>query len=272
MVAVAALVRYTDDLCDSGPVEGRTQRFEEWAAHVGAALDTGSSEHQLLRPYLHSADVQKLSRTWLDSYLAGTRIDLDFPGFAQESDYQRYIDTVVLPSFMVTTEAMPGLAPDRNFLSFARMLSDGTQRTDFLTDVFEDLRDGRLCLPLSDLDRYSVTRADLEQGLDTSGVRALISATARSARTSLIQGEQILGAIAPDYRPIMRFVMGFFHKRLDDVETRGAAILRRPYRDAKVTAVPLIARSGRMGASTQALPGRDVQKNCVSSSNPPLAS
>ncbi|WP_433521109.1 squalene/phytoene synthase family protein [Nocardia pseudovaccinii] len=272
LLAITAFMRYTDDLSDSGPVEGRTQRFEEWAAHVGTALDTGSSEYRLLRPYLHSAGLLNLSRTWLDSYMAGTRIDLDFPGFAQESDHQRYIDTVVLPSFMVGVEAASGAAPDRKFLSFARMLSDGGQRTDFLTDVFEDLQDGRLCLPLSDLDRYSVTRADLEQGLDTSGVRALISATARSARASLIESEQIVGETAPNYRPIIRFMIGMFHKRLDDVETRGAAILRRPYHDAKVMALPLIARTHRMGTSTQALPCRDVQKNRVSGSNPPLTS
>jgi hypothetical protein len=34
LVAATALVRYTDDLCDTGPVEGRTQRFEEWAGQV----------------------------------------------------------------------------------------------------------------------------------------------------------------------------------------------------------------------------------------------
>ncbi|MEV5834461.1 squalene/phytoene synthase family protein [Nocardia sp. NPDC052112] len=268
MFAAAALVRYTDDLCDRGPVEGRTQRFEEWAAEVGTALDTGSSKHQMLRPYLHSAGLLNLSCTWIDSYLQGTRIDLDFPGFAHEADYQRYVDTVVLPSFLVAVEVAPGLAPDRKFMPFARLLADGSQRADFLTDVFEDLRDGRLCLPVSDLDRHGVTRADLEQGLDTPGVRALLSATASSARASLVEGERMIGEIPPDYRPFFRFVIGLFHKRLDNVETRGTAIIRRPYHDAVVTAVPLIVRSRRMGASTKALPGRGAHNNRVSSGHP----
>ncbi|WP_157228779.1 squalene/phytoene synthase family protein [Nocardia brevicatena] len=255
LVAAVALLRYTDDLSDRGPVEGRTQRFEEWAAHVATGLDTGSSGHRLLRPYLHSAALSNPSRTWIDAYLAGTRIDLDFPGFAEEADYQRYIDTVALPAVMLLSEAMPGLVPGQNFISLARSLVDGGQRADFLTDMFDDLRDGRLCLPVSDLDRYGVSRADLEQGRDTPGVKALISATASSARGSLVAGERILGEIAPEYRAFFRFAIGVFHQRLDDVGTRGAAIFRHPYHDAVVRSVALVARCRRMGASTKARSG-----------------
>ncbi|WP_330256882.1 squalene/phytoene synthase family protein [Nocardia sp. NBC_00565] len=264
IAAAVALARYTDDLCDSGPVEGRTQRFEEWADHVGTALDTGSSEHRLVRAYLHSADLLNLSRTWIDAYIAGTRADLEFPGFAQEADFQRYVDTVSLPSFMLGIEVVPRLVPEQSFISSVRLLSEGSQRADHLTDVFEDLRGGRLYLPVSDLDRHRATRADLEQGLDTAGVRTLLSATAHSARASLVEGERVLGEVAPEYRPVFRFVIGVFHKRLDDVESRGVAIIRRPYHDGKVTGLRLLARSRRMGASTKALPG-------YAGSDPPAA-
>lgn len=255
LAAAVALLRYTDDLCDQGPVEGRTQRFEDWVARVGTALDTGSSGHRLLRAYLHSADLLNLSRTWIEAYLAGTRIDLDFHGFAEEVDYQRYVDTVSLPSVMLLAEAMPGLSPGRNFMAFARLHADGGQRTDLLTDMFEDLRDGRLRLPVSDLDRYGVSRVDLEQARDTPGVRALISATASSARASLVASEQILGEVAPEYRPLFRLVIGVFHQRLDDIGARGAAVFTRPYHDAVVRSVVLMARCRRMGASTIARPG-----------------
>jgi phytoene synthase len=254
LAAAAALAGYTDDLCDRGPVRGRTQRFDEWAAHVGTALDTGSSGHRLLRAYLHSASLLNLSRKWIDSYMAGTRVDLEFPGFAQETDYQRYVDTVSLPSFMFATGAVPRLVPDQCFTSSARFLADAAQRTDFLTDLFEDLRDGRLALPVCDLERYGVTRADLWDGLDTPAVRTLISATAGSARASLVEGERILGEIAPDYRPFFRCLIGMLDKRLDDVGTREAAVIRRPYHDGLVASLRLTVRCRRMGASTKAHP------------------
>ncbi|MGF6888624.1 phytoene synthase [Nocardia sp. GAS34] len=251
MFAAIAIARYTDDLCDHGPVGARTQQFEEWAAQLGTALDTGSSEHPLIRAYVHSTDLLNQSREWLDAYMAGTRIDLEFPGFVQEADYQRYIDTVALPSFMFGLGAVPDMVLEQSFTSSLRLLTDGAQRTDILTDLFEDLRNGRLYLPVSDLDRHGVTRTDLEQGQDTLGVRALLSATASSARAALVESERILGDIAPDYRPAYRFLLGVFHKRLDDVATRGAAILRRPYHDSKMVSLSLMVRSRRMGASTK---------------------
>jgi 15-cis-phytoene synthase len=254
IVAAAALARCTDDLCDRGPVEGRKQRFDDWAAELEKALDTGDSGHRLIRAYLHSAGLLNLSREWIDAYLAGTRIDLEFPGFAEEADYQRYIDTVALPSLMLVTEAAPRLVPDQCFASSARFIADGTQRAEFLTDLFEDLRDGRLALPVCDLDRYGVTREQLTDGRDTPAVRALISATANSARASLVEGERILGEIAPDYRPMLRCLIGVFHKRLDDVGTHGAAVIRRPYHDGPVACLGLMIRSLREGVSPTAHP------------------
>ncbi|WP_433623655.1 squalene/phytoene synthase family protein [Nocardia sp. CA-120079] len=256
MAAAGALMRYTDDLCDTGPAAGRAQRFEEWVDHVGTALETGSSGLPLVRAYVHSVGLLDLSREWIDTYMAGTRVDLDFPGFAQEADYRRYVDTVVLPSSMVFFGSlMPRRVLEQSFTSTVRLISDASQRVDDLTDLFEDLRGGRLRLPVSDLDRHGVTRADLEQGRDTPGVRALLSATASSARASLVESERILGEIPPDYRPLIRFIIGLFHKRLDDVEARGAAVIRRPYNDGKMAGLGLIVRSRRMGASTKALPG-----------------
>ena len=250
--ALSALARYTDDLCDRGALAERTRRFDEWATSVVRALDTGSSGHRLLRAYLHSANLLNLSRNWIDAFLAGIRADLEFAGFADEADYQGYVDTVALPAFMFVTGAVPRVVPDECFASSGRLVADGTQRTDFLTDLFEDLRDGRLTLPLCDLDRYGVSRADLKNGLDTPAVRELISDTANSARASLVQGERILGEIADDYRPMFRCLIGAFHKRLDDVGTRGVAVIRRPYYDQPTACLRMVVRCRRAGASTDA--------------------
>lgn len=250
VIAATALACLTDDLCDRGPAESRTQRFDEWAVRVRSALGSGHSDHPVVRAYLHSEDRLNLSRTWIDSYMAGTRADLDFSGFAEEADYQRYIDTVAMPSFMFATQAVPRLVPEECFAASARVVADGTQRTDFLTDMFEDLRDGRLALPMSDLDRYGVSREHLRDGADTPAVRALISATGRSARAALVEGERILAEIAPDHRPFFRCMAGVMHKRLDDVETRGVAVITRPYRDRPVAGLRMVAQCRRAGAST----------------------
>ncbi|WP_406273031.1 squalene/phytoene synthase family protein [Nocardia sp. NBC_00881] len=122
--------------------------------------------------------------------------------------------------------------------------------------MFEDLRNGKLRLPVSDLDRHGVTRADLEQGRDTPGARALISATASSARAALVESERIIGEVDPDYRPFLRYTLGVPHNVLDDVGTLGVAVIRRPYHDGKMANLRMMVRSRRMGTSTEAVAGR----------------
>lgn len=245
VVAGTALVCITDDLCDSGPRGERKRRFEAWAERVRDALDSGVSDHPLLRAYLHAADVQGLSRGWIDSYLAGIRTDLEFAGFAAEEDHQRYIDRVTWPALMVISGLLPHLVSDERFAASCRLIADGSQRADFLIDLAEDLRDGRLALPLSDLDRYGVSRADLEHGRDTPGVRALISATADTARTALIAGGRIVEEVSADHRPAIRCLTGLYQHRLDSVSALGSAVTQRPPRDDPWECLRLLARSRR---------------------------
>jgi 15-cis-phytoene synthase len=243
--AGSALATFTDDMCDRGAVAERQQRFDAWTALVRAALDTGDSSDPLLRAYLHSADEYGLPRSWADAYLDGSRIDLDFPGFAEEADYQRYIDTLTWPALMLFTGMTPHIVPDEEFASSCRLVADAVQRTDFLTDLAEDLRVGHLALPMSDLDRHGVARTDLEEGLDTPGVRALISATADTARGTLTAASRIIGEVAPAYRPLTRCLIGIHHLRLDKVSALGSALTRRPVRDNPVECLRLLVRSRR---------------------------
>jgi phytoene synthase len=244
-LAGATMLAFTDDVCDRGAAGAREKRFEAWAARVQSALDTGVSSHPLLRAYLHSAEVWGLPRSWADSYMAGTRIDLRFPGFADEADYQRYIDTLTWPGLMLSTGLTPHLVSDDEFASSCRLVADGLQRVDFLTDLAEDLRGGRLTLPLSDLDRHGVTRVGLERAQDTPGVRALLAATASAARASLTAAQRVVGGVPGAYRPVVRCLLGLYQHRLDTVMALGVAVLHRPVRDDPLACLRLLVRSRR---------------------------
>ncbi|MFD3700927.1 squalene/phytoene synthase family protein [Streptomyces sp. NPDC058646] len=258
--AGTALLVFTDDICDRGAASSRLKRFETWAGHVQRALNSGTSRHPLLRAYLHSAQACGLPRRWVDAYLAGTRIDLDFPGFADEADYQRYIETLTWPGVMVSTGLMPRLVADEVFADSCWLIADGFQRVDFLTDLSEDLQSGRLALPMADLDRHGVSRADLEAGRDTPGVRVLISATAGLARASLTAAQVTIDQVPDAYRPVVRCLLGLYHHRLDRVMTMGAAITRRPVRDDPLACLRLLARSRRPELPGQPAP-TDVRTN-----------
>ncbi|WP_221356928.1 squalene/phytoene synthase family protein [Streptomyces beigongshangae] len=237
-----AFASFTDDVCDRGTVRERTRRYDAWDARVRAALDSGSTGHPLLRAFLHTAADRGLPRHWVDAYLDGARIDLDFPGFATEADYQRYVERLTWPFLMITSGLAHQGGGSAEFAAGCRLFADAAQRTDILTDLAEDLRGGRLYLPVSDLERYGVTREDLERGRDLPGVRALVEATARTADATLREARVLLDHCPEEHRRLMRFVLDLHHQRLESVTARGAAVTRRPVRDRPVACLRLLTR------------------------------
>ncbi len=241
VLAGYAFASFTDDVCDRGTVQERTRRYDVWAEQVRAALSSGSARHPLLRAFLHTASARELPRHWVDSYLDGARIDLDFSGFATEADYQRYVEQLTWPFLMITSGLAHAGGGSAEFAAGCRLFADAAQRTDILTDLAEDLRGGRLYLPVSDLDQYGITRSDLEKGRDLPGVRALISATAGAARATLREAAVILDLCPAEHRRLMRFILDLHHQRLESVTARGASIVRRPVRDRPVACLRLLA-------------------------------
>ncbi len=245
ILAGYAFASFTDDLCDRGTVPERTRRYQGWAEQVRTALDTGTARHPLLRAFLHTAEKRGLPRSWVDSYLVGAEIDLDFAGFTTEGDYQAYIEKLTWPFLMITSGlSMPG-GGTQAYADSCRLLADVCQRTDFLTDLAEDLRDGRLYLPTDDLEEHGVTRSDLEQGRDLPGVRSLLSATAATAHATLREATRIVAELPVEQRPLTRFVILLHDHRLRRATATGTALTRGPVRDNPIELLRILAASHR---------------------------
>ncbi|MEW1656622.1 squalene/phytoene synthase family protein [Streptomyces sp. NPDC093707] len=246
-LACAALHVFSDDVCDTGPAAVRRRRFEAWRREVRSALETGDSHHPVVRAYLHASGRRGVSHRWLLSYLDGALADLDFAGFVDEAAYQQYVETLTWPALMLTAGLTPRLVPEDAFASSWRLVADTVQRTDFLMDLRQDLRDGRLYLPLSDLERFEVTPADLAAGRDTPAVRSLIAASARRGLASLSSAQRVMEEISPPYRPVTRFLLDLCHHRLQTIAAAGAAVTRRKFRDEPVACLRLLARARHTG-------------------------
>ncbi|MEV0598737.1 squalene/phytoene synthase family protein [Streptomyces sp. NPDC050315] len=245
VLAGYAFASFTDDLCDHGTVSERMRRFDAWARQIRAALDSGTARHPLLRAFLYTSSLRDLPRHWIESYLDGARIDLDFPGFATEADYQAYVDQLTWPFLMITTGLAQQGGGSPEFAQSCRLVADAGQRTDILTDLAEDLRDGRLYLPLDALAQHGVDRADLAAGRNVPGVRTLLSEAADKAHATLREASRLLDELPDEYGPLMRFVLDLHHQRLQTVVTMGPAVTRRPARDNPLTCLRLLARARR---------------------------
>jgi len=228
VVASYAFLARTDDLADQGPLEERLPRWHAWAEQVTAGLRSGQADDPVLRAFLHTVAVRRLPHHWVHTYLKATTEELHFTGHATEADFQRYVDHLALPALMLIEDLQHEGGGDESFRSRCRSFAEGLQRLDFLTDLTDDLKEGRLYLPQEDLDRSGVTRADLEQGQDTLAVRELVALTCRKTRKSLTDSRALAEATVPGFRPLQRALLDLAEHQLARVESAGASITRRP--------------------------------------------
>ncbi|MEU6350787.1 squalene/phytoene synthase family protein [Streptomyces sp. NPDC047072] len=228
LVAAYAFLARTDDLADQGPLHERLPRWRAWVRQVGEGLDGGRAEDPVLRAFLHTVAVRRLPHHWVRSYLDATAEELHFTGFATEADFQRYVDRLALPALMLVEDLQFEGGGDEQFRSGCRSLAEGLQRLDFLTDLKEDLAEGRLYLPQEDLERLGVTRAALEEGQDSPAVRELVGETCLRTRKALTDSRSLLDSTQPELLRFQRALLDLAEHQLSRVEGTGTSVTRRP--------------------------------------------
>ncbi|WP_424892762.1 phytoene/squalene synthase family protein [Streptomyces sp. XH2] len=272
VIAATAFMHHTDTLLDRGSAgagvpAGGGRAGEDaaaWEKEVAGALASGESGHPVLRPLLHTVSVHPGMKGHIEEFLAGASLDRDFTGFADESEYQRYVDAYALPAFMLVAglvlapdagsrpgcDAGPGPGPGpgagaAGSRTLCRAYIDGSQRLDFVNDLAEDLRDGRLALPAEALERHGVSRADLEQGRDTAGTRALLAASLDRARRDLLASRRLPGFAPPAHRAFIRAFISLEVLTADAALAKGTAVFGGPARPAVPAALGVLLREYR---------------------------
>ncbi|MBF6046631.1 phytoene/squalene synthetase [Streptomyces sp. NRRL B-1677] len=257
VIAATAFMHHTDTLLDQGAAEAGNAAAEDaaaWEKEVADALASGESGHPVLRALLHTVSVHPRMKGHIEEFLAGASLDRDFTGFADEAGYQRYVDAYALPAFMLVACLL--LAPDTGAgtdgaagsRALCRAYIDGSQRLDFVNDLAEDLRDGRLALPAEALERHGVSRADLERGRDTPGTRALLAASLDRARRDLLASRRLPGFAPPAHRAFIRAFVSLEVLTADAALRKGVALFGGPARPAVPAALGVLLREyGRRG-------------------------
>ncbi|MFD9904644.1 phytoene/squalene synthase family protein [Streptomyces sp. NPDC059063] len=243
VIAATVFMHHTDTVLDrQGPLKERAAAYDRWEKSVREALAARHSEHPVLRPLLHTcAAFPRLERD-IDAFLGAGRVDLEFSGFDGEEDYQRYIDAYSLPAFMVVAGLLAPGADEAGYRGACRQFIDGSQRLDFVTDVAEDLRAGRLNIPAQTLARHRVTRADLAARKDCEQVRLLLEELIRTARATLAQSYALVAHLPQAHRPMGRALIGMEELTADAATLKGAQLLRSPARASVPAALRLLAR------------------------------
>ncbi|HEX9066620.1 MAG TPA: squalene synthase HpnC, partial [Streptosporangiaceae bacterium] len=198
LMAVYVYARTVDDVGDRAPAADRPRLLAELERDVGrlyAGLGTGGEPPRL-------AAVRGLARTVRDCDIPPEPL-IDLIRANQQDQvvtrYQTYADLagycelsanpvgrIVLRIFGCYTDARAGQSDQ---------ICTGLQLAEHWQDVAEDLRAGRIYLPLDDLAAHGCTETDLAEATAGPAVRRLMAAEVTRARGLIDAGAPLVGSL-----------------------------------------------------------------------------
>jgi phytoene synthase len=238
--ALYGFTRHTDDIVDgtggSPPAAGEaTGRLAAWAGRFEAALrGEPAGPGAILPAVLHTIATFGLDHADFHAFLRSMRMDLTVTGYR---DYAALLDYMEGSAAVIGTMMLPILLSDGRHpvpagrlaaaREPARQLGLGFQLTNFIRDVAEDLRRGRVYLPQADLDLFGVTRADLAAASAGPAVRRLVAFEIGRARDHYRAAEPGIAVLPPVSRRCIRVAAAVYGGILSEIEHAGCDVLAR---------------------------------------------
>ncbi|MES2116557.1 MAG: presqualene diphosphate synthase HpnD [Pseudomonadota bacterium] len=159
ITALYAFCREVDDTVDECTDESVARIKLAWWRKEIAGMYEGKQSHpvtQALQPHLAPYNLQEKH---LQAIIDGMEMDLN---------QSRYLDYVALQRYCWHVASVVGIlsasifgATQPETLQYAEKLGHAFQLTNIIRDVGEDARKGRIYLPISELQQFNVTAADL---------------------------------------------------------------------------------------------------------------
>lgn len=261
--ALYAFARYADDIVDSTlPLAQRTTLLDSWAQRFFA----GCTDDPLL-PAVHDTIARyRIPTCYFHDFLASMRMDLTvsrYPTYDALQGYMHGSAAVIGLQTLAVLGTIDGAAGDA--APYAAELGVAFQLTNFVRDVGEDYRRGRIYLPQDEMAAFDVTDNRLGSGVVDDQIRQLLAFQIARARRVFQSAEPGIALLDPASRDCVRTAYVLYGGILDAVEAAGYQVLdrrvavSRPRRAAvalRGLARAQLARTRIGGRSTSATAGR----------------
>lgn len=159
ITALYAFCREVDDTVDECTDQSIARiKLAWWRTEVSAAYQ-GTPTHPVMQALQPHLEPYRLQEKHLQAIIDGMEMDLD---------QTRYLDFPALQRYCWHVASVVGILSASIFgtsnaqtLAYAEKLGLAFQLTNIIRDVGEDARKGRIYLPVSELQQFNVTAADL---------------------------------------------------------------------------------------------------------------
>lgn len=161
MNTVYAFCRRTDDIVDDGnePDDVKYERLRKWRIEFEKAL-RGNSEIQLLNRLVVYIQQFNIPLDPFFELIAGVEMDLQRKRFLTFDDLSNYCYMVASTVGLMCIEIFG--YKNSSTKDYAVNLGKAMQLTNILRDVKKDYENGRIYLPLNDMQKFNYTEEDLK--------------------------------------------------------------------------------------------------------------
>jgi phytoene synthase len=226
--ALYGFARYADEIVDDlsvdTPPTQRARRLTEWSAQRMQELRAGASVDPIGMAMVDTVATWDIPVEHVAAFLDSMHADLTVCQYATFDDLLGYMHG---SAAVIGLQMLPVLGPvGPTATEPAKALGIAFQLTNFIRDVAEDLARGRLYLPLEDLDRFGVRRADLARGEFSPAVRELIRFQVERTRLWYDRARPGLDLLEPAGRECIRAAFVLYAGILDRIEAVDYDVLR----------------------------------------------
>lgn len=180
ITALYAFCREVDDVVDeTADVQLAATKLAWWRQEI-ALLFEGKPQHPVSRALQPALGPYGITAARLNEIIDGMQMDLT---------QTRYLDFAGLERYCYHVAGVVGMLSagifgysDARTLEYARDLGTAFQLTNIIRDVGEDARKNRIYLPVTDLQRFGVSAADLLQARHSEAFVELMRFQAERAR------------------------------------------------------------------------------------------
>ena len=194
--ALYAFMRYADEIVDHPhelPLEAQLSVLEEFEAETMAAVSGEEVPNPVLRAYADTVRACDIEKKTIAAFMHSMKMDTRIFRYSTYEDLEVYTygSAAVVGLMMCRVVGVAAGKADRH----AEALGVAMQLSNFLRDIGEDWRRGRVYLPLEDLAHFGYTQQDLASGVVDERFVALMRFEIERARRLYEVADEGMGYI-----------------------------------------------------------------------------
>jgi phytoene synthase len=174
---------------------------------------------------MHTLRRWQIPRAHVEAFLESMTMDITVTRYRTYADLERYMFGSAAVIGLQMLPILEPVTPEAG--ARARALGEAFQMSNFVRDVGEDLRRGRIYLPTEDLDAFGVTEDALGQGMVTAPIRELLRFEIERTRRLYTFAEPGIDMLHPTSRDCVRTAFTLYGEILDAVEKAHYQVLSR---------------------------------------------